>query len=54
MGNNLEITSTTHDIGNQISLKDYILAEFMEQVLEGKDIEKPVFDKWNKNNISIS
>jgi hypothetical protein len=54
MSNNLEVTMTTHDIGNKISLKDYILAEFMEQVLEGKDIEKQLFDKWNKHNVSVS
>jgi len=34
-------------------LKDYILAEFCEQVLEGKEIEKQLFDKWNKNRVSV-
>ena len=32
-----------------MSLKDYILASFVELVLEGKEIDKQMFDVWNKH-----
>jgi hypothetical protein len=39
---------TTHDLKNKVSLKDYVLASFIELVLEGKEIDRQMFDIWNK------
>jgi 4a-hydroxytetrahydrobiopterin dehydratase len=35
-GNKLHINLSTHDIGNNISLKDYILAAYIEKILTDK------------------
>ena len=51
--NNLMINLSTHDIGNKISLKDYILASYVESVLFGKGPESQLFENWNKKKIGI-
>lgn len=38
----LEIRLSTHDIGNKVSVKDYMLAGWIEDVLKGKGIEEQV------------
>ena len=50
----LQINLSTHDIGNKISLKDYIMADYIEGVLFGKKQEAMLIDKWNKKRISVS
>lgn len=51
---NLQINLSTHDIGNRISLKDYILADYIEGVLMGKSSEAMLLEKWNKKKISVN
>ena len=48
----LRIRLSTHDIGNKVSIKDYILAQWIEQVLEGKQLEEQVLEGWNKNQFN--
>jgi 4a-hydroxytetrahydrobiopterin dehydratase len=50
--NTLEIALSTHDIGNKISLKDYILATYIESVLMGEKAESALLKLWNKKNVS--
>nr|BAJ97641.1 predicted protein [Hordeum vulgare subsp. vulgare] len=49
----LEIRLSTHDIGNRISLKDYVLASWVETVLHGKEISTLVVDGWNAKGIQL-
>ena len=53
-GTSLEINLSTHDIGNKVSLKDYILAAYIESVLYGSNPERSVCDLWNKKKINVS
>jgi 4a-hydroxytetrahydrobiopterin dehydratase len=50
---NLQINLSTHDIGNKISLKDYILADYIENVIAGKNSEQILFEKWNKRKVNV-
>lgn len=36
----LDIRLSTHDIGNKVSIKDYILAQWIEEVLHGQELEQ--------------
>lgn len=53
LNNRLEVNLSTHDIGNRISLKDYILADYIETVLMGKSSEAVLLEKWNKKKIDV-
>jgi pterin-4a-carbinolamine dehydratase len=49
----LEIRLSTHDIGNKVSLKDYFLANWIEEVLHGGEIEQVVLRGWNERGIQL-
>ena len=43
----LEVRLSTHDIGNRLSVKDYILASWVEKVLAEESLEKQLCQEWN-------
>ena len=50
----LHINLSTHDIGNRVSLKDYILAVYIETLLLDSNPEKQLQNAWNKKNLSLT
>lgn len=49
----LDIHLTTHDIGDRVSLKDYILASWIEKVLRDKPLEEQLCENWNAREFMI-
>lgn len=49
----LAIRLSTHDIGNRLSVKDYVLAGWIEQVLESKGIEEALCESWNGKGFDL-
>lgn len=44
---------STHDIGNKVSLKDYVLAGWIEKVLHGEELEAVLLREWNGNELNL-
>lgn len=51
-GDKLSIGLSTHEIGGEVSWKDYVLAYWIEHILNSKTIEEEVVEEWNKLEIS--
>ena len=49
----LQINLSTHDIGNKVSLKDYILAVYIESVLFGSNPDRSICELWNKKKVGV-
>lgn len=51
-GDNLSIGLSTHEIGGEVSLKDYILGFWIEGILNEAGLQEQVIAKWNQLNIN--
>lgn len=51
-GNSLTIGLSTHEIGGEVSFKDYVLGHWIEQILHEPTLEQSMVESWNKLNIS--
>ena len=47
----LNIGLSTHEIGGEVSLKDYILGYWIEEILKEKNEEEELIEKWNTLDI---
>lgn len=48
----LKIGLSTHEIGGEVSLKDYILGYWIEEILNEKNMEEELIAKWNNLDIT--
>lgn len=49
----LEVKLSTHDIGNKVSLKDYVLASWIEKVLHEEELEAALLREWNRKELNL-